>query len=321
MNAGRTEGWRRRLWTLTLALLAAHAASAAGPAQEPAIPSRLAAKSLLIDVARADGRLVAVGEWGHVLLSDDGGVSWRQAEFVPTRVTLTDVTFVDARQGWAVGHDAVVIHTRDGGETWELQYQAPEEEAPLLTVWFENPEHGLAAGAFAMMIETRDGGRTWRRRKLTSNPNEDHHLNAIFRGPGATLFIAAESGCVYRSQDDGATWERLHPPYKGSFWGGLTVDGGALLVFGMRGHVFRSEDLGESWQAVKSGTDQSIQSAIVRSDGTIVLVGLGGTILTSSDGGKTFSAAIEPDRRGIAAAAEGVDGTLLLFGETGVKER
>ena len=211
-------------------------------------------------MARADGRLVAVGEWGHVLLSDDGGGSWRQAESVPTRATLTAVTFADAKRGWAVGHDAVVIHTRDGGETWELQLQAPEEEVPLLTVWFQNAEHGLAAGAFALMIETTDGGKTWRRRPFTPNPDEDYHLNAIFRGPGDSLFIAAEFGSIYRSLDGGASWERLHPPYQGSFWGGLAVGEEAFLVFGMRGHVFRSEDLGESWQELDSGTDQSLQS-------------------------------------------------------------
>jgi photosystem II stability/assembly factor-like uncharacterized protein len=303
---------------LTLTLLAA---SGAATAEEQAIPSRLATKSLLIDVARADGRLVAVGEWGHVLLSDNSGGSWRQAQSVPTRVTLTAVTFVDEKRGWAVGHDVLVIHTRDAGETWELQHQDPAEETPLLSVWFRDAKRGLAAGAFGLLLETSDGGQTWQRRQLTSNPDDDYHLNAIFRGPGDTLFIAAEYGSIYRSPDNGASWERLHPPYEGSFWGGLTVSPEAFLVFGMRGHVFRSEDLGESWQELDSGTDQSIQSAIVRADGTVVLVGLGGAVLTSSDGGKTFSAAIEPDRRGIAAAAEGVNGTLLLFGETGVKTR
>jgi photosystem II stability/assembly factor-like uncharacterized protein len=318
MNLGGPKDRRRCLWMLTLAFLAA---AGVGTAEEQAIQSRLATKTLLVAAARADGRLVAVGEWGHVLLSDDGGGSWRQAESVPTQLTLTDVTFADARRGWAVGHDAVVIHTRDGGENWELQHQAPEEEVPLLSVWFENAERGLAVGAFGMLLETTDGGESWRRRPLTSNPEEDYHLNAIFRGPGETLFIAAESGWIYRSLDRGASWERLHPPYQGSFWGGLTVDRDAFLVFGMRGHVFRSDDLGETWQELESGTDQSLQSAIIRADGTVVIVGLGGAVLTSSDGGRTFSAAIEPDRRGIAAAAEGNGGRLLLFGETGVKTR
>ena len=321
MNGGRPESWWRRLSMLTLAALTVHAAFAPRAAGEEAIPSRLAAETLLLDVARADGRLIAVGEWGHVLLSDDGGGSWRQAESVPTQVTLTAVTFADAKRGWAVGHDALIIHTRDGGESWEIQHQAPEEEIPLLSVWFENAERGLAAGAFGTLLETTDGGERWRRRPLTSNPGEDYHLNAIFRGPGDTLFIAAESGAIYRSLDRGASWEHLHPPYEGSFWGGLAIAGDAFLVFGMRGHLFRSDDLGESWQELKSGTDQSFQSAIVRADGTIVLVGLGGVVATSSDGGRSFSAAIQPDRRGIAAVAEGADGKLLLFGETGVKSR
>ncbi len=120
MNRGWPKSWRHFLWVLTLALFAASGAEAA---EEQAIPSRLATKSLLVDVARANGRLVTVGEWGHVLLSDDSGGSWRQAESVPTRATLTAVTFVDAKRGWAVGHDVLVIHTRDGGETWELQHQ------------------------------------------------------------------------------------------------------------------------------------------------------------------------------------------------------
>jgi photosystem II stability/assembly factor-like uncharacterized protein len=306
---------------LTLVLLTLYAAFPASAAAEQAVPSRLAKKTLLLDVARAGDRLVAVGEWGHVLLSADGGGSWRQTISVPTRATLTDVTFVDAKRGWAVGHDAVVIHTRDGGESWELQYQAPEEEVPLLSVWFENAEHGIAAGGFAMLLETTDGGETWRRRPLGANSDDDYHLNAIFAGPGESLFIAAEAGSIYRSLDGGASWERLHPPYEGSFWGGLSLDGEAFMVFGMRGHLFRSDDLGETWQELATGTDQSLQSAIIRSDGSIVVVGLGGVVLTSSDGGRSFSAAIEPDRRGIAAASENTGGRLLLFGETGVKTR
>jgi photosystem II stability/assembly factor-like uncharacterized protein len=317
----RPKSRRQFLAMLTLALLTAHAALPASAAGEQAIPSQLAEETLLLDVARADGRLVAVGEWGHVLLSDDDGKSWRQAGSVPTRVTLTDVTFADGQRGWAVGHDAVVLHTRDGGESWELQYQAPEEEVPLLSVWFENAERGLAAGGFAMLLETTDGGETWQRRPLGANSEDDYHLNAIFPGPGESLFIAAEAGSIYRSLDGGASWERLHPPYRGSFWGGLSLDGEAFMVFGMRGHLFRSDDLGESWRELATGTDQSLQSATIRADGRIVVVGLGGVVLTSSDGGRSFSAAIEPDRRGIAAAAEGADGRLLLFGETGVKTR
>jgi photosystem II stability/assembly factor-like uncharacterized protein len=300
--------------------LAGASGGLAEESQQPAIHSRLATKTLLLDVARAGERLVAVGEWGHVVLSDDGGETWRQAQSVPTRMTLTEVAFVDARQGWAVGHDAIVLHTSDGGETWELQFSAAEEEATLLSVWFENAEHGIAVGSFGMLIETRDGGSSWERRTLLEE-EDSPHLNHVFAGPEGTIFIAAEFAWVLRSRDGGRSWEPLHPPYDGSFWGGMSLDGSAVLVFGMRGNAFRSEDLGESWQKVETGTDQSFQSATRLAGGKIVIVGLGGVVASSADGGRTFSSTIEPDRRGIAAVAEGADSTLLLFGEDGIKTR
>ncbi len=286
-----------------------------------ALPSRLATQSLLLDAARAGDRVVAVGEWGHVVLSDDGGRSWRQAGLVPTRVTLTGVCFVDPRRGWAVGHDSVILHTRDGGGTWELQHAAPEADAPLLAVWFADLEHGIAVGAFGLMLQTRDGGRTWVRETPGGDGEEDRHLNGIFAGPDGPLFVAAEFGSLYRSLDRGRSWQLLELPYQGSFWGGLSLDRQTVLVFGMRGHAFRSSDRGDTWQAVETATDQSLQAGIRLADGRVVLVGLGGAVLISADGGRTFAASIEPDRRGIAAVAEGADGKLLLFGENGIKTR
>src|SRR5450830_1044344 len=65
-----------------------------------AIESPKAAKGLMIDVAHAGSRLVAVGDRGHILYSDDQGSTWTQAK-VPTRQLLTAVFFVDDQQGWA----------------------------------------------------------------------------------------------------------------------------------------------------------------------------------------------------------------------------
>jgi len=67
-----------------------------------AIESPKAAKGLMIDVVHAGKRLVAVGDRGHILYSDDQGNTWAQAK-VPTRQLLTAVFFVDDQHGWAVG--------------------------------------------------------------------------------------------------------------------------------------------------------------------------------------------------------------------------
>ena len=306
---------------LALALAAGGVLSPRAVAAEAAAlaqPSRLATRSLLLDVTRVGDRLVAVGEWGHVLLSDDAGSSWRQARIVPTRVTLTEVFFADEKLGWAVGHDATVIHTRDGGETWRRQFSAPSEEVPLLTVWFADARRGFAAGGFGLLIETRDGGESWERRAL-GGPKDDPHLSHLFGGPGGVLLLAAEAGAVYRSEPAGAAWQRLELPYPGSFWGGLTLDSGAMLVFGMRGHAFRSEDTGRSWEAVATGTERSLQSGVQLSDGSVVLVGLGGVVAVSWDDGRHFVAHSEATRHAFAAIAECPDQRLLLVGEAGVR--
>jgi photosystem II stability/assembly factor-like uncharacterized protein len=285
-----------------------------------AMPSKLATRTLLLDSAALGQRLIAAGAWGHVVLSDDDGKTWRQATRVPTTSTLTSISFVDERRGWAVGHDALILRTTDGGETWEQQHIDREQEAPLLSVWFRDAQFGIGVGAFGMTLETRDGGESWKRRPLTDDPEDDLHLNGIFGGPDGHVFIAAEMGAVYRSRDDGETFERLALPYEGSFWNGLALPDESILVFGMRGHVFRSEDRGETWSEVESGTDQSLQAGTQRADGRIVIVGLGGTVLTSEDGGHSFGATTQPDRRGIASVAESAGGRLLLFGVSGVVE-
>ena len=119
--------------------MAAAAANAAGP--QPAINSVRASKSLLLDVAVAGKRLVAVGERGHVVYSDDGGQTWAQAS-VPTRSLLTAVSFPTARDGWAVGHDGTVIHSADGGQTWTLQrHEAFDADAAIAEI-----AHFIAAG-------------------------------------------------------------------------------------------------------------------------------------------------------------------------------
>lgn len=91
----------------------------------PAVESDKAASSLLLDIAKAGERLVAVGERGHIIYSDDNGKSWEQAE-VPVMVTLTALDFSTPEKGWAVGHDGVVLHTEDSGETWVKQFDAFE---------------------------------------------------------------------------------------------------------------------------------------------------------------------------------------------------
>jgi len=279
------------------------------------VEAPLAVKSLLVDTAAAGPRVVVVGQRGHILLSDDGGSSWKQAR-VPTRALLTAVHMHDDKTGWAVGHDAVILRTDDGGDNWRLVHRAPEEERPLLDVWFRDKGTGFAVGAYGYFLTTRDGGKTWASRAISK---DDFHLNEIVPAGPERLFMAAEAGVVYRSDDGGNTWRELPSPYTGSWYGALVLEGDRILLHGLRGHLFRSENGGESWTRVATGTTATLTNAVRLPDGRVLITGLEGILLASRDGGGSVSATRLPSREGITSALPLADGGVLLTGEFGVR--
>jgi len=316
------------------------AVAAAGATEEYSVLAPLAVRTLLLDVRVVPGGgLVAVGQRGHVLLSSDGGQSWRQ-RLTPTRATLTAVHFADAQHGWAVGHDEVILRTTDGGETWSRAHFAPDKEQPLLAVCFADAQTGLAVGAYSTVYRSADGGATWVSAPFEPRPvkaaaaavardpkrdvmREDEgvaqpHLNAIVAGAGTRLYIAAEAGHLYRSDDGGETWLELPSPYEGSFSGVLPLDGDSLLVFGLRGHLYRSDDAGLTWRQLATGTITLLAGGTRLPDGTIVIAGAAGVVLVSTDGARTFERHQEADRKGFAAVAPAGDGVALV-GEAGVR--
>lgn len=293
-------------------------------------PAPLAARSLLLDLARTGERLVAVGERGHVLLSEDAGASWRQVEDVPTRATLTGVCFAGER-GFAVGHDEVILLSEDGGLHWSRVHFAPETQQPLLDVWCGPEGHGIAVGAYGSFYVTHDAGRSWIPRRLDArppasaapaNPDEvppDYHLNRIVAAGEGRLYIGAEAGHLYRSDDAGGTWSVLPSPYEGSFYGLLPLAArDELLAFGLRGHLFVTTDGGQNWTRIETGTVAMLTDGARLADGRIVIVGLSGTVLVS-DGERRFRLVQQEDRKGIAAVLATKEGALITAGEAGVK--
>lgn len=268
---------------LTALMAVAGMASAAEVENQPAQIMPLASQSLMLDAVNAGPRFVAVGERGHVLASLDGR-DWVQAN-VPTRATLTAVAFADANHGWAVGHDAVIVHTDDGGQTWDLQNFEPELERPFLDVLFLSEDRGFAIGAYSLFYETSDGGATWTEHDTPAREDE-WHFNAITQLRNGNLVIVGESGTVAISNDEGETWESVPSPYAGSYFDAVPYGDAGVMIFGLRGNAYWSQSIDEiAWTKVRTGTGQTLLGGATLPSGEAVIVGLNGTVLKMVDNG------------------------------------
>lgn len=317
---------------------------------QPAIVSPKAAGAAMLGLARAGQRLVAVGERGIVLLSDDQGGRWRQAR-VPVSVSLTAVRFVTERTGWAVGHFGVVLRSDDGGESWVKQLDgvaaarlaeqaasqmaregAPEAERlresslhlveegpdkPFLDLFFANERDGFVIGSYNLIFRTRDGGQSWTPWMSRVENPKGLHLYGVAQGGGGALYIVGEQGLLLRSTDGGERFAALPSPYKGSWFGVLAAGEGSVLAYGLRGSLYRSTDRGESWRAIDTGIASGLGTGLTMGDGTLVLASQTGDLLTSRDGGASFQPAAGR-KLPVTALAERADGRLAVASLRGV---
>ena len=305
---------------LFAATLVAVTAAGAAPADEvlPAsgpLSATTMQRLVLVDATRLGNRVVAVGDRGYIVYSDDSGATWKRAK-APAAPLLTAIEFVDAKTGWAAGHDSVILATVDGGETWTQQFSAPSEQRPLLDLLFLSRNEGFAVGAYGAFYETSDGGKSWNPRKIVA---DDKHLNAIVKVAEGKLLILGEAGEILASSDAGKTWSALPSPYKGSLFGGLVADDGAIVAFGMRGRIYRSSDGGKSWKQVENPSVATLMGGSKLPGGALVIAGAAGTVLVSRDNGQSFVPLATGTTRAFSKPLLGAPNAVLLLGEAGAR--
>jgi photosystem II stability/assembly factor-like uncharacterized protein len=336
-----------------LALAVAQPVAAAtfqSPLDQPAAVSRLATHSPLLAVTTAGNRVIAAGQRGHIVYSDDGGETWTQAA-VPVSTDLVALSFPSARQGWVVGHGGVVLHTADGGATWNRQLDGRQsseiairylqslaathpgaeklvarekrlvEEGgiqPLLGVYFENETTGYVVGTFNRIFRTDDGGKSWTPwMDHTDNPNE-LHFNAIVGGVNG-IFLAGEQGMVWSLDPQKNRFVARPTPYQGSLFGLVANGANTLLAYGLRGSLFRSVDDGKSWEKVSVGSSAGITSGAALPDGSIVLAIQAGAVVRSTDHGKTFAPVKLEQPMAYYGITRSTQGAIVLAGSEGVR--
>jgi photosystem II stability/assembly factor-like uncharacterized protein len=319
---------------------------------EPAIAVGHPANVMLDAITQAGNRLLAAGEHGVVIYSDNDGSSWTQAA-VPVDVTLTAIAFADARSGWAVGNSGVILHTDDGGLNWRLQLNglqadqitlqaakaavalnnpspgtklavaranhliAQNDPKPFLSLIVFNQSSALALGAYRLAMMTTDGGRSWTDWSLNFGDPLSHHLYGV-APVGGDIYVVGEAGLVFRSTDGGKTFPAVAPAGASTLFGVLGTGDGGVMVYGVAGALYRSADGGQHWTAVTMPPSANLTDAVMLKSGAIVVTAESGIIYVSQDHGKSFTPDPERAPMAVFGVAQAADGTVVVTGGSGV---
>ncbi len=273
---------------------AAPAVAEYDPATATAEKMDLATRSIILDIANANDRAVAVGERGHILVSESRR-DWRQVEGVPTRSTLTGVSAV-GNQVWAVGHDGIILHSADGGLTWARQRLAPYDPqstdetngAPLLDVMFLDENTGYAIGAYSLLLKTTDGGQTWNTESLAnaaSAPGGDAAAGGASDASADGGADTGEGGNDWTFDQSELELEEESNPHLNAI---TRTSDGSLFIVAERGSAFRSTDSGQSWQRLQLPYDGSMFGVIGYEGRHVLAFGLRGNVFESTDLGDTW---------------------------------
>jgi photosystem II stability/assembly factor-like uncharacterized protein len=297
---------RRSLLGLALSCGVLHAAPLPPDVlARPALAVQHPERAVMLGAAMAGARLVAVGERGVIVFSDDLGRSWKQVPS-PVSVTLTNVRFADANHGVAVGHSGMVLTTDNGGLAWTQRLDgrrvaalvleasrqrsdaalaavakrliAEGPDKPFLDVHMADPNHIQLVGAYGLALSSTDAGAHWSVwMDRLDNPKSLHYY--ALRRRGDVVVVAGEQGLVLRSDDGGNSFRRVQTPYRGSFFTAELPGDREMVVAGLRGNAWLSSDGGVTWAQLLSPTAATINASHQSQDGALFFADQAGFVL------------------------------------------
>ena len=201
-----------------------------------------------------------------IFVTHDSGTRWSEArrflpaEFEGALVELYSVRFSSKKRGWVVGSvsrhdrviDSILVHTDDGGETWQRQ-RAPSR-LELIHIDFVNDKRGWIVGNGGTILNTRDGGDTWTSQNSGTNATI-YHVDFRDEKKG---WAVGEKGTLLRTIDGGENWAPVVTHVGATMLSVQFLNDDDGWAVGRAGTILRSEDTGRTWLKQEATTKQNL---------------------------------------------------------------
>lgn len=296
--------------------------------EAPALTSNKIKESVLIEVARAGERLVAVGAHGNIITANTTDINtWNQAP-VPTSVLLTSVEFSDSENGWATGHHGVIIRTTDGGVSWqhvldgfrllELEASFYQKKVAQLEAALEQADEADIGDLEWDLDTAKFQLETVQQAQQESGPTKP--FLDIVAIDAKTAFAVGAYGTLVKTTNGGATWTLLNDKLDnpdGFHLNAIVKHQDQLFIAGEAGTAYSSADSGDTWQAVPPPYAGSFFGAHFDNQGRLWTYGLRGNIFYSDDLGSSYTAIDSPAEANLSAGFSDANGHQWLVGNSG----
>ena len=270
----------------------------------------------------------AVGHHGVIVHSADGGASWQtqlegfalielQVEAFTARVESLQAE-IDSGE---LDDDTLMLREEQLMNTELLLDNAnfALEEGPtrpFLDVLAVDAQTVIAVGAYGTVVRSSDAGQSWQVLDAELNNPNEFHFNALASN-GDSIFLAGEQGLLFRSDDQGASFFEIEPPYYGSYFGLFVDQQQRLWAFGLRGNVFFSDDQGETFGEARLTNRVNINAAVDAPNGGLYLVGNAGMVAhIAADG--VISESNHPSGATLTDIVITPEQALILVGQQGI---